>query len=217
MPLKAVGRENDILGTVLLADEGMNGTLSGSLEGLETFFATIKKDARFATLEPKYNHYSAEEVAGWQTQPFEKLKIRLKREIVALKKPVDVKNQVGTYVKPEDWNALISDPRVRVVDTRNRFEVDMGKFKNAVNPQTERFSELPVFVEAALAHDKDAPVAMYCTGGIRCEKSTSYLLSQGFKNVYHLEGGILGYLETIPREESLWEGECFVFDERISV
>ena len=119
----------------------------------------------------------------------------MKKEIVALKQPVDV-NQVGTYVKPQDWNALISDPRVRVIDTRNVFEVEMGQFKNAINPETEVFSELPQFVAAALSGDKDAPVAMYCTGGIRCEKSTSYLLSQGFKNVYHLEGGILGYLET---------------------
>jgi UPF0176 protein len=150
--------------------------------------------------------------------PFIRSKVKLKKEIVTMGvEGIDPKSVVGTYVKPEDWNALIEDPDVLVVDTRNDYEVQIGTFKNAVNPKTETFREFPAFVAAHLDPLKHKKVAMFCTGGIRCEKSTSYLKSQGFDEVYHLEGGILKYLESIAAEDSTWEGECFVFDERVAV
>ena len=146
------------------------------------------------------------------------MKVRLKQEIVALKVPgIDPRDCVGTYVEPQDWNALISDPSVRVIDTRNDFEVEIGTFKGAEDPKTEDFSDFPAFVDQQLDPAKDEKVAMFCTGGIRCEKATSFLLQKGFKEVYHLRGGILKYLEDVPTEESLWEGECFVFDDRVTV
>ena len=209
-PTKALAAKQGVRGTVLLAAEGINGTLCcPSLEGLEAVLVHFKADARFQGLTFKFSEA--------EFMPFERLKIRIKPEIVTLKKPVDVQAQVGTYVSPAEWNAMITDPNVRVVDTRNQFEVDLGKFKGAADPQTERFSEFPEYVEQFLAAEKDRPVALYCTGGIRCEKATSYLLQEGFTKVYHLEGGILNYIETVSAEESLWEGQCFVFDDRIVV
>jgi UPF0176 protein len=146
------------------------------------------------------------------------MKVRLKKEIVALGiDEVSPAKKVGQYVNPEDWNALIEDPNTIVIDTRNNYEVDIGSFKNAINPQTESFREFPTFVEKNLKDNKQKKVAMFCTGGIRCEKATSLMLEKGFEDVYHLKGGILKYLENIPKEKSLWEGECFVFDQRVAV
>ncbi len=192
-------------GTILLASEGINGTIAGPRAGLEEIFATLRTHAGFENLAPVFT--SSDFI------PFEKIKVRLKKEIVMLRQPIDIKN-VGTYVEPQDWNALISDPDVVTIDTRNRFEYYYGHFKNAVDPDTQRFSELPAFIEANRDMLAGKKIAMYCTGGIRCEKSTAYLRGQGFDEVYHLKGGILGYLEQVPPEQSLWEGDCFVFDDR---
>jgi UPF0176 protein len=203
-PLKARCIELGILGTILLAEEGINGTICGSEEAIAAIFAWLHADPRLADLryQPSTVDYP----------PFERMKVRLKAEIVALRAPADPTRQVGEYVDPADWNAVISDPDVVVIDTRNHQEIVLGTFQGAVDPQTTSFSELPAFVESNL--DPSRPVAMFCTGGIRCEKATSYLLSRGFSRVMHLRGGILGYLAQIPREESLWRGECFIFDQR---
>ncbi len=210
VPTKALAANHGVRGTTLLAAEGINGTLCcPTRAGLEAVFAHFHADSRFQGLSFKYSEA--------EFMPFERLKIRVKPEIVTLKKPVKVPAQVGTYVPPAEWNALLTNPNVRVIDTRNQFEVDLGKFKGSEDPHTERFSEFPEYVEQFLAAEKDRPVALYCTGGIRCEKATSYLLQEGFTQVYHLEGGILNYIETMSAEESLWEGQCFVFDDRIVV
>jgi UPF0176 protein len=204
--LAAIG----VKGTILLAPEGINGMLGGSQEQINQALAELHSDERFADLEHK--------VSYTEKTPFEKLKVRLKREIVALGVPtVNPLTKVGTYIKPKDWNALITDPEVIVIDTRNDFEYEYGTFKNAIDPKTEYFRDFPKFVANELDPQKHKRVAMFCTGGIRCEKATSYLLDQGFENVYHLQGGILKYLEEIPKEESLFEGNCFVFDDRISL
>lgn len=208
----SICKENGIQGTLLLAEEGINGTISGSREGIDNLIAFLKKDPRFADLQ----HKEAEN----EEQPFYRLKIRLKKEIVTLgAEGLDPREVVGTYVKPEDWNALISDPDVLLIDTRNDYEVEVGTFKGAVNPETATFREFKDYVETKLGPevDKSRKIAMFCTGGIRCEKSTSYLLSKGYENVYHLQGGILQYLEDVPEAESRWEGECFVFDQRVTV
>lgn len=203
-------KDHAIKGTILLASEGINGTVSGKHESILQLIAYLQALPGMSDFEWKE---SFEEFL-----PFEKMKVRLKREIVAFGVPtVNPTNTVGTYVTPEEWNALISDPDVIIVDTRNQFEVDMGTFKNAVSPKTKTFREFPKFVKEELAEAKDKKIAMFCTGGIRCEKATSYLLDEGFKEVYHLHGGILKYFEETPKEESLFEGECFVFDERITV
>jgi len=199
-----------IKGTILLAQEGINGTIAGSRQQIDTVLAFLRNDSRFADLEHKESYT--------EIPPFERLKIRLKPEIVTLGLPeVNPAEKVGTYVKPEDWNDLISNPEVTVIDTRNDYEVTIGTFKGAENPQTQIFRDFPEYVQKHLDTNKHKKVAMFCTGGIRCEKASSYLLSQGFAEVYHLQGGILKYLEEIPPEESLWEGECFVFDERNTV
>lgn len=212
-PLLAVCEDNHIKGTLLLAAEGINGTISGAEAGIRKVLAWLRSDPRLAELEHKESW--AEHV------PFYRMKVRLKKEIVTMGVPgIDPRHIVGTYVKPQDWNALITDPNVVVVDTRNDYEVSIGTFKGAINPGTNSFTELPGWVEKEVAAGrlkKDSKVAMFCTGGIRCEKSTAYMKAQGFENVYHLEGGILKYLEVIPEQESNWEGECFVFDERVSV
>jgi UPF0176 protein len=170
----------------------------------------LRDPERFPGLSHKESHCDE--------MPFLRCKVKLKKEIVTMGiEGVDPKDVVGSYVKPEDWNALIENPDVVLVDTRNDYEVQIGTFKNAINPETESFREFPAFVEANLDPAKHKKVAMFCTGGIRCEKSTSYLKSQGFDEVYHLEGGILKYLETVPESESSWQGECFVFDERVAV
>jgi UPF0176 protein len=209
-PLIACGNENQVKGTILLAAEGINATISGPPEGVRALLEFLRADRRFADLTHKES-YS-------EKLPFYRLKVRLKREIVTMGIPdINPRVNAGTYVKPEEWNQLIDDPDVVVVDARNDYEVSIGTFKGAIDPKTKSFSELPEWMlqEAAL---RDKPkIAMFCTGGIRCEKSTAFLRSRGFNEVYHLEGGILKYLETIPESESRWEGECFVFDERVSV
>lgn len=203
-------KEHGIKGTILLASEGINGTVSGKHENILELIAHLQTLPGMSNFEWKESFE--------KFLPFEKMKVRLKREIVAFGVPtVNPTNTVGTYVTPEKWNALISDPNVIIVDTRNQFEVDMGTFKNAISPKTKTFREFPNFVKEELAEAKDKKIAMFCTGGIRCEKATSYLLNEGFKEVYHLHGGILKYFEETPKEESLFEGECFVFDERITV
>lgn len=197
-------------GSILLAVEGINGMLAGSRQQINEVVAFLRSDPRLSDLETKESFTDS--------IPFRRMKVRLKQEIVALKVPgIDPRAQVGTYVDPKDWNALISSPDVRVIDTRNDFEVEIGTFKHAEDPQTEDFSDFPEYVEQELDPGKDQKIAMFCTGGIRCEKATSLLLKQGFKEVYHLRGGILKYLEEIPEDESLWEGECFVFDDRVTL
>jgi len=200
----------EIKGTLLLANEGINGTVAGTRQGIDRLLAYLRQDERFKDMDHK------ESFADFT--PFHRMKVRLKKEIVTLGMPqVDPTCKVGQYVDAKDWNALISDPEVIVIDTRNDYEIAVGKFKGAIDPRTADFRHFPDYVQAHLADKKDRKIAMYCTGGIRCEKSTSYLLDQGFDNVYHLKGGILKYLETVPEKESLWEGECFVFDDRVAV
>lgn len=203
-------REAGIKGTILLAQEGINGTIAGTWDAIDRILAFLKTDPRLADLAPK------ESTAA--TLPFERMKVKVKREIVTLGQPqVNPAERVGTYVSPQEWNDLIADPEVLVLDTRNDYEVKIGSFKHAVNPETSSFREFPEYVEQHLDPTKHKKVAMFCTGGIRCEKASSYLLSHGFQQVYHLRGGILKYLEEVPAQESLWQGECFVFDERVAV
>lgn len=200
----------DVKGTLLLAVEGINGTVAGSRAGIDALLNWLRQDERLADISWKES-YDDE-------MPFYRTKVKLKKEIVTMGvKDIDPKRVVGTYVKPQDWNALISDPEVVLVDTRNDYEVDIGTFKGALDPRTKTFREFPQYVKENLDPAKHKKVAMFCTGGIRCEKSTAYLKEQGFDEVYHLEGGILKYLEEVPQEESLWEGECFVFDNRVTV
>ncbi len=203
-----------IKGTILLANEGINGTIAGLPDDVHKVLQYLRTDAtlngKFADLEHKESY--ADE------HPFYRMKVKLKKEIVTMGVPsVDPNNTVGTYVKPEDWNALISDPDVILLDTRNDYEVHIGTFKGAVDPKTNTFREFPKFVKNNLDKTKHKKVAMFCTGGIRCEKASSYMKEQGFDEVYHLQGGILKYLETVTEAESLWQGECFVFDQRVAV
>jgi UPF0176 protein len=200
--------ENHVSGTILVTPEGVNSTIAGPRAGIDAMLAFLRSDERLADMGHKESFC--------EENPFPRTKVKLKKETIPMGATVDPNNAVGEYVKPEDWNALISDPNVIVVDTRNDYEVGMGQFKNAVNPETETFKEFPRWVQENLT-DPKKKVAMYCTGGIRCEKSTSYLKDQGFDEVYHLEGGILKYLEDVPAEESLWEGDCYVFDDRVAV
>ena len=207
-------QRNHIKGTILLANEGINGTISGQKNDIHQFIKFIKTDSTFNN-----NFKNLEHKESWATKnPFYRMKVRLKKEIVALGVDgVSPTDKVGKYVNPEDWNKLIEDPDTIVIDTRNNYEVDIGSFKNAINPQTDTFREFPTYVEKNLKDKKQKKVAMFCTGGIRCEKATSLMLEKGFEDVYHLKGGILKYLETIPKEKSLWQGECFVFDQRVAV
>ncbi len=213
-PLLAVCEQNAVKGLILLASEGINSTISGSPAGVRAVLAYLRQDPLLADLQHK---------ESWSERlPFYRMKVRLKKEIVTLGLPdISPTQGAGTYVKPQDWNALISDPDVVVVDTRNDYEVEIGSFAHAVNPHIRSFSELPQWVQAEprLGHSTThkPKVAMFCTGGIRCEKSTALLKAWGYSEVYHLEGGILKYLETVAPEQSLWQGECFVFDERVSV
>jgi len=205
---------NDIKGTLLLAEEGINGTIAGLPESIHKLLHFLRSAAifenRFADLEHKESFASK--------HPFYRMKVKLKKEIVTLGMPgVSPTKKVGTYVKPEDWNALISDSDVILIDTRNNYEVDIGTFKGAINPKTTTFREFPEYVAEHFDKTKHKKVAMFCTGGIRCEKASSYMMDQGFEEVYHLQGGILKYLETVPEAESMWEGECFVFDQRVAV
>lgn len=209
-PLLNTMLDNEVVGTLLLAREGINGTVAGTRQGIDNVLAWLKNDSRLSQLSHKESYHS--EI------PFYRTKVKLKKEIVTMGvKDIDPGKVVGTYVKPENWNALISDPEVLLVDTRNNYEVKIGTFKGALNPETDTFRQFPQYVSEKLNPTEHKKVAMFCTGGIRCEKSTAYLKQQGFDEVYHLEGGILKYLEEVPSEESLWEGECFVFDKRVAV
>jgi UPF0176 protein len=209
-PLLNLCQHHQIKGTILLAAEGINGTISGTRSSIDAILAYLKADPCFTDLEHK------ESIAT--KAPFDRLKVRLKQEIVTFGVPtIDPTNLVGTYVKPQDWNELIANPDVVVVDTRNQYEVEIGTFAGAIDPHTDSFTEFPAYVATHLDPHQHKQVALFCTGGIRCEKATSYLLSQGFEHVYHLQGGILKYLEEIPATESQWEGECFVFDDRVAV
>jgi len=209
-PLQAVCDAQGIKGSLLLAAEGINGTVAGTRAGIDALLAHLKGDARLSRLEHK------ESLADGM--PFYRMKVKLKKEIVTLGAPEANPNVcVGEYIDPADWNALISDPEVLLLDTRNDYEYEVGTFKGAVNPDTHSFREFPDFVQKNIDSSQHKKVAMFCTGGIRCEKASSWMLQHGFDSVYHLKGGILKYLELVPEQESLWEGECFVFDERVSV
>ena len=209
-PLHDLLVQNGIRGTILLAPEGINGTVAGSRAGIDAMRAWLCSDARLADIDCKESY--AEQM------PFKRTRVRLKREIVTMGlSGIDPNRDAGHYVEPSEWNALISDPDVLLIDSRNDYEIEVGSFHNALNPNTTTFREFPAFVKARLDRDRHKKIAMFCTGGIRCEKSTAYLKQQGFDEVYHLKGGILKYLEQISEADSLWEGECFVFDERVTV
>lgn len=199
-----------IKGTILLAPEGINATISGTADAMARFLDILRSDPRFGDMAVKLSETDA--------HPFRRLKVKVKREIITFGVPeADPSVRVGTYVAPVDWNALISAPDVVVIDTRNAYEAAIGSFANAIDPKTRAFSEFPAFVERALDPQTQPKVAMFCTGGIRCEKASSYMLARGFTDVYHLKGGILDYLAAIPPDQSLWRGECFVFDERVAL
>lgn len=209
-PLLQFCLDRNVRGTLLLAHEGINGTIAGSRQAIDEVLAYLRADPRLAALDAKESSDS--------DQPFYRMKVKLKREIVTMGvEGIDPNDVVGTYVKPRDWNALISDPEVLLIDTRNDYEVEIGSFKGAVDPHTKTFREFPDYVKQNVDPAKHKKVAMFCTGGIRCEKASSYMKQQGFEEVYHLEGGILKYLEETPADQSLWEGECFVFDNRVTV
>jgi UPF0176 protein len=213
-PLRALAASLGIKGSVLLAHEGINGTLAGEPATIDALVGELKADKLFGgrldNLELKFSHAA--------TLPFQRLKIRLKKEIVTLgDTAVDPTRQVGIYVEPADWNALITAPDTLVIDTRNAFEVAMGTFEGAVDPGIRSFGQFKDFAARHLDPAKHRRIAIFCTGGIRCEKASAYLLARGFSEVYHLKGGILRYLEGVPQEQSRWRGECFVFDERVAL
>lgn len=202
--------ESKIKGTIILASEGINGSFAGNRDDMNCFYACIRQDERLADLQFKETFD--------KENPFEKTKVKLRNEIVTMRiKNVDPLKQVGTYLSPEEWNELIQDPEVILIDTRNDYEYELGTFKNAVNPDTKNFRDFPEYVQEHLLDKKDKKIAMFCTGGIRCEKSTAYLKELGFPHVYHLHDGILNYIEKMSEEKSLWEGQCFVFDNRVAV
>jgi UPF0176 protein len=206
--LKAAMTDSDVRGTIILADEGYNGMICGSPDAVATFVNAA--EGIFDTtlrLKRSFN----------KTAPFRRTDVKIKPEIVTLKLPVDISLGAGTHVSPSDWNDIISDPETLVLDTRNDYEYKTGTFANAVNPATTKFSDLPDFVAENLDPERHKRVAMFCTGGIRCEKFAPYMKQLGFHEVYQLDGGILNYLESVPAAQSMWQGECFVFDERISV
>lgn len=213
-PLLDLCRGEGIKGTLLLAGEGINGTIAGTQEGIARVIAHIRALPGCAGLDVKYSTAA--------TMPFHRMKVRLKREIVTMGQPdLDPLTSVGTYVEPQDWNALIADPDTIVIDTRNDYEVAVGSFAGAIDPKTGSFTEFPAWFrgerDKLLGVGKAPKVAMFCTGGIRCEKSTAFLKAEGVEEVYHLKGGILRYLEEVPQEQSLWQGECFVFDQRVTI
>lgn len=208
--LYKICEENNIMGTILIADEGINGTISGKHNEIKETISSLTSDNRFSNIEIKYS--------STDKQPFHRMKVRLKKEIVTIGLPeINPNKKVGTYVKPDDWNDLISDPNVVVIDTRNKYETKIGSFQNALDPETSSFREFPDWVKKFKSSKENAnkKIAMFCTGGIRCEKASSLMKEEGFEDVYHLQGGILKYLETIDKENSLWNGECFVFDQRV--
>ena len=199
-----------VRGTLLLATEGINGTIAGTRQGIDRVLDYLRSDPRMVDLEHKeaYDDH----------MPFYRMKVKLKREIVTMGVDgIDPNQRVGNYVEPGDWNALVNDPDVLLIDTRNDYEVDIGTFHGALDPRTTNFREFPEYVRSKLDPGKHKKVAMFCTGGIRCEKASAFMLKEGFEEVYHLRGGILKYLEDVPKEESTWEGECFVFDNRVAV
>lgn len=206
--LKSAMQENSIFGTITIAEEGFNSTVCGRIEDVEKFIIEVEK-----ILDTQLNYKSSfhAEIA------FKRVKVKIKKEIVTLKKNVEIEKGIGTHIKSDKWNEIISDKDTLILDTRNDYEYKVGTFKNAINPQTASFNELPAFIEKNLDPEKHKKIAMFCTGGIRCEKFAPYLKTLGFEEVYQLEGGILKYLEETPEEKSLWQGECFVFDERITV
>lgn len=213
-PLELVCRQQGVRGTLLLAHEGINGTIAGTPAGIATVLDHIRGLPDCADLDVK--------LSGASAMPFHRMKVRLKREIVTMGEPdIDPRASVGTYVDAQDWNALISDPDTIIIDTRNDYEVAVGTFAGAIDPNTATFRDFPEWFrrerERLLGTGKPPKVAMFCTGGIRCEKSTAFLKQEGVEDVYHLKGGILKYLETVPEEESLWRGECFVFDQRVTI
>ncbi|MFI3138150.1 MAG: rhodanese-related sulfurtransferase [Methylococcaceae bacterium] len=209
-PLQGVMDAHHVRGTLLLANEGINGTIAGTRSGIDTVLTWLRSDSRLIDIDHKESLTDK--------MPFNRAKVKLKKEIVTMGiEGIDPKRVVGTYVTPKEWNALLSDPEVILVDTRNDYEFQVGTFKNAINPNTVSFREFPGYVKDHLNPLQHKKVAMFCTGGIRCEKSTAYLKEQGFEEVYHLKGGILKYLEEVSPEETLWEGECFVFDDRVTV
>ncbi len=213
IPLQQVCDEAGVMGTLLLADEGINGTIAGTQGGIDKVLGWISAHPLIGEVEAKFSY--ADE------QPFLRMKVRLKKEIVALGAGrVDPNEQVGTYIEPEDWNDLIAQDDIILIDTRNDYEVAIGTFENALDPKTTTFREFPAYVEKLkqkLPEGQKPKVAMFCTGGIRCEKASSYMLREGFDEVYHLKGGILKYLEKVPEAETKWQGDCFVFDNRVSV
>jgi UPF0176 protein len=199
----------DIKGTILLAHEGINGTISGTHAAIREFLEFLRSDPRLADLEHKESCFDR--------HPFTRTKVRLKKEIISMGIPANPNEKTGTYLNPQEWNTLLDDPEVVLLDSRNDYETHLGTFKGAIDPNIDNFKQLPAFVEQHLDPSKHKKIATFCTGGIRCEKFTTYLLDQGFEEVYHLKGGILKYLEEIPAEQSLWEGDCFVFDKRVGV
>jgi UPF0176 protein len=209
-PLKEHCERHSVQGTIILAHEGINGTIAGPSAGVELVLGFIRSDERLAGLSAR--------ISDTKRMTFHRMKVVLRPEIVTLGAPeADPLEAIGEYVEPSDWNALISDPGVTVVDTRNDYEVGMGTFRGAIDPKTGSFGEWPKYVQQNLAPDKHPKIAMFCTGGIRCEKASAYLLKHGFRDVFQLRGGILNYLQNMPESESLWEGDCFVFDHRVSV
>jgi len=209
-PLLSAMKSNEVRGTLILASEGINGTVAGTRKSIDALLAWLRSDSRFEDVDTKESFTDV--------HPFKRTKVKLKKEIVTMRvEGVDPLSVVGTYCTPQEWNELLADPEVLLVDTRNHYEYQVGTFKNAVNPETASFSEFPQYIADNFDKDKHKKIAMFCTGGIRCEKSTAYVKELGFDEVYHLKGGILKYLEEMPIEDSVWEGECFVFDDRITV
>lgn len=214
LDIQAIADINKLTGTILIAPEGINGTIEGKLKKINSFLSKLKKDKKFQDIEPKYSYA--------KKNSFNRMKVRIKKEIVTIGDlNIDPNKKIGKYIEPQKWNAFITKTDTIVIDTRNKYEIAIGTFKGSTNPEIKSFRELPKWVSKKLLYKnkniKNTKIAMFCTGGIRCEKATSLLLNKGFKDVYHLKGGILKYLENVPEEESLWTGECFVFDQRVSV
>lgn len=209
--LQGVCDEHDLLGTVLVASEGLNGSIAGEKSAIRAVFAWIERSlALEQPIEARWNDVEA--------APFRRMRVRLKKEIVSLGRPDILPHEkTGTYVSGKQWNELIADPKVMVIDTRNSYEFEVGTFPRAIDPQTDSFRQFPEFAEKLAETSADRPLAMFCTGGIRCEKATALMLELGFDEVYHLQGGILKYLEDMPAEDNHWDGECFVFDTRVAV
>ncbi|AAU28886.1 TPA: rhodanese-related sulfurtransferase [Legionella pneumophila] len=209
-PILTKMHEIGIKGTIILAHEGVNGGFAGNREQMNVFYDYLRSDSRFADLHFKETYDNK--------NPFDKAKVKLRKEIVTMGvQKVDPSYNAGTYLSPEEWHQFIQDPNVILLDTRNDYEYELGTFKNAINPDIENFREFPDYVQRNLIDKKDKKIAMFCTGGIRCEKTTAYMKELGFEHVYQLHDGILNYLESIPESESLWEGKCFVFDDRVAV